>query len=70
VLDGFSADRGDTMNCPDPKNHYQTDVNKGDLNMRSWQGNLNEQYERGYVLAHVFEQGGNTVLVYAHHNHQ
>ena len=52
--------------CPDSKNHYATEVNKGSLNMRSWQGHLNDMYGQGYRLAHVFEQDKNTVQVFEH----
>lgn len=49
--------------------HYVTEVNKGSVNMRAWQGHLNEMYRRGYRLAHVFEQDKNTVQVFEHHAH-
>ena len=49
--------------------HYVTDVNKGSINMRTWQAKLNDMHKRGYRLAHVFEQDGNTVQVYEHHWH-
>ena len=52
--------------CPDPKNHYSTEVNKGSINMGRWQGHLNDMYGRGYRLAHVFEQDKNTVQVFEH----
>jgi hypothetical protein len=32
--------------------HYVTEVNKGSLNRRSWQGRLNDMHARGYRLAH------------------
>ena len=50
--------------CPDSKQHFVTAVNKGSIRMQTWQSHLNEMYERGYRLAHVFEQEGNTVQVY------
>lgn len=55
--------------CPGPGDHYLTDVNKGSIRMQSWQRNLNEMYARGYRLAHVLEQDGNTVQVFEHHGH-
>jgi len=55
--------------CPEPRFHYATEVNKGSINMRHWQGHLNEMYSRGYRLAHVLEQDGNTVQVFEHHYH-
>lgn len=56
-------------NCPDPANHYVTEVNKGSINMRAWQGHLNDRYARGWRLHQVFEQDGNTVQVFVHHWH-
>lgn len=55
--------------CPNPTSHYSTEVNKGSINMRHWQVHLNDMYQRGYALSHVFEQDGNTVQVYVHHFH-
>lgn len=49
--------------------HYVTEVNKGSINMRSWQAHLNDMHTRGYRLAQVFEQDGNTVQVFEHHWH-
>lgn len=54
------------MACPDPNNHYVTDVNKGSINMRHWQARLTQMWQHGYRLAHVFEQDGNTVMVFEH----
>lgn len=44
--------------------HYVTEVNKGDINMRHWQAHLNSMHQKGYRLAHVFMQGGNTISVF------
>lgn len=52
-----------------PGRHYQTEVNKGSIRMQTWEGHLNEMYQGGYRLAHVFEQDGNTVQVYEHSFH-
>lgn len=49
--------------------HYVTEVNKGSINMRTWQTHLNDMHTRGYRLGHVFEQDGNTVQVFEHHWH-
>lgn len=49
--------------------HYMTEVNKGSINMRNWQAHLNDMHRRGYRLAHVFEQDGNTVQVFEHSWH-
>lgn len=55
--------------CPDPSQHYVTRVNKDDINMRWWAKTLNDHYTGGYRLAHVFEQHGNTVMVFEHAFH-
>ena len=44
--------------------HYVTEVNKGDLNMRSFTNDLNDKWDKGYRLVYVFEQGGNTIAVF------
>jgi hypothetical protein len=43
---------------------YRCEVNKGSINMGKWSKRLNEQRAQGYRLAHVFEQDGNTVMVF------
>ncbi|MEV0155983.1 hypothetical protein AB0H57_19880 [Micromonospora sp. NPDC050686] len=58
-----------TPQCPQPGQHYHTEVNKGSIRMQTWQRHLNDMYASGYKLAHVFEQDGNTVQVYEHHWH-
>lgn len=55
--------------CPQPGQHYMTEVNKGSINMMVWQQHLNDMYRRGYRLQQVFEQDKNTVQVYEHHFH-
>jgi hypothetical protein len=55
--------------CPDPSSHFQTEVNKGSIRMQTWQSHINGMYAKGYRLAHVFEQDGNTVQVFEHHLH-
>ncbi len=55
--------------CPDPGNHYVTEVNKGSIRMQTWQSNLNGMFSRGYRLAHVFEQDDNTIQVFEHFGH-
>jgi hypothetical protein len=52
-----------------PGDHYVTEVNKGSIRMQTWQKHLNEMHQRGYRLAHVLEQDGNTVQVFEHHYH-
>lgn len=52
-----------TSPCPRPDDHYQTDVNKGSINMNVWRYQMTERYKQGYRLTHVFEQKGNTVQI-------
>jgi hypothetical protein len=52
-----------------PGDHFVTEVNKGSINMRSWSKDLNDMYRKGYRLAHVFQQEGNTVQVFEHWGH-
>lgn len=49
--------------------HYVTEVNKGSINMTGWQIHLNEMHRKGYRLAHVLQQSGNTVQVFEHFRH-
>lgn len=49
--------------------HYVTEVNKGSVNMRTWQGHLNDMYRQGYRVVQVLEQDGNTVTLLEHHTH-
>ena len=44
--------------------HYDVSVNKDDLNARSFANELNDRHEDGWKLAKVFEQNGNTVVVW------
>ncbi len=44
--------------------HYQVEVNKRGLSVSALTTTLNERWENGWRLAHVFEQRGNTVLVF------
>lgn len=43
---------------------YEAEVNRGDLNVGSFTRGLNARWNDGWQLAHVFEQGGNTVVVW------
>ena len=43
---------------------YQTEVNKGSVNMRSLTGHLNEMGRQGWRLHSIFEQDKNTVMVF------
>jgi hypothetical protein len=55
--------------CPDPVNHYDTEVNRGSINMMAFKGSLAQRYRDGYRLAHIYEQDKNTVMVFEHHFH-
>jgi hypothetical protein len=55
--------------CPDPGNHYDTEVNRGSINMLALKGMLTQRYRNGYRLAHIYEQDKNTVMVFEHHFH-
>lgn len=44
--------------------HYEAVVNTGSLNVERWTKLLNERWEKGWRLDHVFEQKGNTVMVF------
>jgi hypothetical protein len=39
-------------------------VNEGGINMMLFGRQLNSRWEQGWRLAHVFEQAGNTVIVW------
>lgn len=43
---------------------YQTEVNKGSVNMRSLTTHLNEMGQQGWRLHSIFEQDKNTVMVF------
>ena len=47
---------------------YDTEVNKGSINVGRLTKHLNERAERGWRLAHIFEQDGNTVMVFEREN--
>ena len=44
--------------------HYQVDVNKRGLSVAALTKTLNDRWANGWRLAHMFEQRGNTVLVF------
>ena len=44
--------------------HYDVEVNKRRLGVSGLTKTLNERWENGWRLGHVFEQRGNTVLVF------
>jgi len=44
--------------------HYDVEVNKRGLSVKTLTKTLNARWENGWRLAHVLEQRGNTVLVF------
>ncbi len=50
--------------------HYVTRVNKNRLDMERFTDDLNQWWDAGFRLAHVFEQQGNTVMVFERRNDQ
>jgi hypothetical protein len=57
---GWSACKG---------NHYEAEVNKGSINMRHFSAKASDRYSKGWRLAHLYEQDGNTVMVWEHNFH-
>ncbi len=43
---------------------YETSVNKGSINMRSFEATLNDRAKAGWRLHTAFEQDGNTILIF------
>jgi hypothetical protein len=43
---------------------YKTEVNKGDINMRALENDLNKKRDEGYRLAHILEQADNIVMIF------
>ncbi len=44
--------------------HYDCEVNQGDLSMHWLRDTLNDRWNDGYRLSTVFEQAGNTIVVF------
>jgi hypothetical protein len=44
--------------------HYDCEVNRGELSMMWLKDTLNDRWSDGWKLAQVFEQAGNTVIVW------
>ena len=59
-----AAHDADPPGGPMYRYEYHTEVNKGSINMRSWSKDLNAKGAEGWRLVHVFEQSGNTVMVF------
>lgn len=43
---------------------YDTEVNKGSINMGHLARHLNDRQSKGWRLLHILEQDGNTVLIF------
>lgn len=52
------------MGMFDRNDRYKTVVNRGDTNMEDLEDALNKAYEDGWRLHTIFEQAGNTCIVY------
>lgn len=46
------------------RGHYMTEVNKGSVNMSTLTNKLNDRFADGWRLHSIFEQSGNTLLVF------
>jgi hypothetical protein len=44
--------------------HYVARVNTGKLDVERFTDGLNDWWAKGFRLAHLFEQNGNTVMVF------
>lgn len=44
--------------------HYDADVNKGSINMGRFTDSLNDRWEDGWKLSHIYEQDGNTIIIW------
>ena len=44
--------------------HYETEVNRGDVNMRALERKLNDRYQDGWRLAHVVSEAGNMIFIW------
>jgi hypothetical protein len=44
--------------------HYKVEVNKGELSVRSYEGDLNKKWDDGWALHTAFVQDGNTVTIW------
>lgn len=60
----IQGERAETRAAAAESEHYDTDVNKGSLNVGSFKRELNRRWTAGWKLAHIFEQDGNTVIVW------
>jgi hypothetical protein len=44
--------------------HYDAEVNRGYISMKTINAKLNTRHKEGWKLAHLLEQGGNTAFVW------
>ena len=44
--------------------HYEAEVNKGAISIRVFNATLNKRWRAGWKLSHMFEQHGNTIIVW------
>lgn len=47
-----------------PRFEYDTEVNKGSINMRSLASTLNKRGAEGWRMAQAFQESGNTILIF------
>ncbi len=57
------GDASATIQASTPE-HFDAEVNKGSIHMGSFTGKLNRRWEDGWRLDKVFEQAGNTIMVW------
>jgi hypothetical protein len=43
---------------------YEIEVNKGSMNTGKFTATANARWENGYYIEHVYEQAGNTVVIW------
>lgn len=43
---------------------YEAQVNKGSINMEKFTKTANARWDNGYKLEHLYEQDGNTVVIW------
>lgn len=44
--------------------HYEAEVNKGSISIKWFNDTLNKRWRAGWKLSHMFEQRGNTIIVW------
>ena len=57
---GIGGLSGGSANGP----FYEGEGNEGSINMKRFSSVANERHDNGYRMAHVFQQEGNTVVVW------